>query len=295
VQRRAELREAHAAAHPAESAQEPGDLGVVAAHDAVQVDDQHAVLHVLDDEAVDLLQVRDVDAALSGELFRGFRVSAKGDCDPDRREIAEADESGLKRLRSAHLALQHPPHVEAEQDEAREGGVEERRLRAQEPAACGQLRKEQDRERTTGGAARHHHQRDAQDVAGEKRRHEARQAQRQRLALHDPERGEAEDEIDRAVRQEEIRRRNAEHLEIEQQRRAEQRRSADRAIDADDPQDPAGGLGLRQRWRHLLDRRRERRRGSHRRLDARHHRGLVHAGSPQVRPAGPGMASFCGR
>ena len=83
VQRRAEFREPHAAAHPAESAEEPRDLRVVAAHDAVQVDDQHAVLHVLDDEAIDLLQVRDVDAALRGELFGRLRIAAERDGDAD--------------------------------------------------------------------------------------------------------------------------------------------------------------------------------------------------------------------
>ena len=91
--------------------------------------------------------------------------------------------------------------------------------------------------------------RDAEDVAGQERRHERRQAERQRFALDDPERREAEDEIERRVGQEEVRRRNAEHLEIEQERRAEQRGAAHRAIDADDPQDPAGGLGLRHRRR----------------------------------------------
>jgi hypothetical protein len=38
----------------------------VAAYHTVQVDDQHAVLHVLDDQPIDLLEVRDVDAALRG-------------------------------------------------------------------------------------------------------------------------------------------------------------------------------------------------------------------------------------
>ena len=66
---------------------------------------------------------------------------------PIGREIAEADEAGLERLRAADLAFEHAPDVEAEQDEARDRGVEERRLRAQQPAARGELREQQDRQR----------------------------------------------------------------------------------------------------------------------------------------------------
>ncbi len=179
VQRRAEFREPHAAAHPAEPAQQARHLRVVAAHDAVEVDDEHAVLHVLNDEAVDLLQVRDVDAALGGELFRRFRVASERDGDADGGEIAESDEARLERLRTADAAFEHAPDVEAEQDEARDRGVEERRLRAQEPAARRQLRKQQDRQRAARAAAGDHHQRDAQDVAHQQRRNERRQAQRE--------------------------------------------------------------------------------------------------------------------
>src|SRR5439155_23834745 len=63
VQRRAELGQSHSAAHAPEAAEQSCHLGIVATHDAVQVDHQHAVLHVLDDQAVDLLEVGDVDAA----------------------------------------------------------------------------------------------------------------------------------------------------------------------------------------------------------------------------------------
>ena len=202
---------------------------------------------------------------------------------------------GLERLRAADAALEHPPDVEAEQDEARDRGVEERRLRAQQPAARGELREEQDRQRAARAAAGDHHERDAQDVARQQRRHERRQAERQRLALDDPERDEPEDEIERRVREEQVRRRNAEHLEVEEHRRAEQRRAADRAIDPDDPQDPPARFGLRHRRRKLLDGRREGRGRHHGSAWARAQRRCRQAGSPQVGPDGPGMASFCGR
>ena len=101
VQRGRELDEPHAAAHAPEAAQQPRDLRVVAAHDAVQVDDQHAVLHVLDDQPVHLLEIGDVDAALRRELFRQLGVAAERDRDADRREVAEADEARLEQLRAA--------------------------------------------------------------------------------------------------------------------------------------------------------------------------------------------------
>ena len=259
VQRRAEFRQAHAAPHPAESTQKPGHLGVMTAHDSIEVDDEHAVLHVLDDQPVDLFEIRDVDAALRRELFGRLRVPSERHGDADRGEIAKSDESRLERLGAADATFEHAPDVQPQQDEARDRGVKKRRLRAQQPAAGGELRKEQDRQRAAGAAAGDHHQRDADDVAGEQCRHERRQAHGQRLALDDPERGETEDEVDRGRCEKCVRRRDAENAEVEQQRRPEQRGTADCAIDADNPQDPAARFRLCNRQRRLPDRWRERR------------------------------------
>src|SRR6266550_6943194 len=57
MQRRRKFDESHTAAHSTEVAEKPRDLRVMAAHDTVQVDDEHAVLHVLNDETVYLLQI----------------------------------------------------------------------------------------------------------------------------------------------------------------------------------------------------------------------------------------------
>ena len=92
----AEFGEPHAPAHPSEAAQQARDLGIVSAYDAVQIDHQHAVLHVLDDEPVHLLEVGHVDAALRGQVLRLFRVAAERDGDADRREISEPDDPGLE-------------------------------------------------------------------------------------------------------------------------------------------------------------------------------------------------------
>jgi hypothetical protein len=66
VQGRAELGQTHTAAHATKAAERARHLRIVAADNAVEVDDQDAVLHVLNDRAVDLFEVGDVDAALRG-------------------------------------------------------------------------------------------------------------------------------------------------------------------------------------------------------------------------------------
>ena len=145
VQRRAEFGEPHPAAHAAEAAQEPRHLRVVTADDAVQVDDQHAVLHILNDETVDLLEIGDVNAALRGEILARLGVAAECERNADGREVAESDQAGLEQLGAGYDALEQPPPVEREQYRARERGVEECDLRAHQPAAGGELRKQEDR------------------------------------------------------------------------------------------------------------------------------------------------------
>ncbi len=136
----------------------------MAANHAVQVDDQNAVLHVLDDEAIDLLQVGDVDAALRGELLAGLGVAAERESDTDGGEIAEADQTGLEDLRGRYQSLDQAPAIERGQHRARQSGVEEGDLRAHQPPARGELGKDQDRQRTASVAACVHQERDEHDV-----------------------------------------------------------------------------------------------------------------------------------
>ena len=145
MQRRAEFGEPHPAAHAAEAAQEPRHLRVVTADDAVQVDDQHAILHILNDETVDLLEIGDVNAALRGEILARLGVAAECERNADGREVAESDQAGLEQLGAGYDALEQPPPVEREQYRARERGVKECDLRAHQPAAGGELRKQEDR------------------------------------------------------------------------------------------------------------------------------------------------------
>src|SRR5450631_1387167 len=131
VQRRAELGQAHAAAHAAEAAEQASYLRVMAADHAVEVDDQDAVLHVLDDQAVDLLEIGDVDAALRGQVLAGLGIATERERDADGGEIAEADESCLQDLRGRDQAVDQAPAVERDQDRAGQRSVKKCDLRAQ--------------------------------------------------------------------------------------------------------------------------------------------------------------------
>ena len=111
VQRGAELGKAHPAAHAAEATKQPGDLGVVAAHDAVQVDDQHAVLHVLNDQPVDLLEVGDVDTTLRREFLGLLGVPAERNRNADGGKVPERDDPGLEHLRQADHAFRHAKRI----------------------------------------------------------------------------------------------------------------------------------------------------------------------------------------
>src|SRR4029077_6321839 len=131
-------------------AEQARDLGIVTAHDAIAIDDQYSILHALDEEPGDRLEIGDVDAALGREVFRSLGITSKCHRNADRREIAKADQSGLKGLRGADLRIDQPPDIETEQDDGGKRGVEERGARTKQPAACSELRKQQDWQRCAG-------------------------------------------------------------------------------------------------------------------------------------------------
>ena len=124
MQRRRKFAETHAATHAAEVAEKTRDQRVVTAYDTVQIDHQHTVLHVLNDEPVHLLQIGDVNAALGGEILGQLRIAAERDGDADRREVPEADEPGLEERGHARAAVDGAIRFEAQQHDGREGGVE---------------------------------------------------------------------------------------------------------------------------------------------------------------------------
>ena len=255
VEDRAEFRQAHAPAHAPEPAEQARHLRIVPADDAIQVDHQDAVLHVLDDQSVDLFEVGDVDAALRGKLLAGPGVAAQRECDADRGEVAEADEPGLQDLRAGYQAVDQAPAVDRDEYRTGQRGMEERDARAQQPAAGGKLREQQDRQRTARAASRIHQQRDEEDVADQQRQQQRGQRNEQRFALDPQEREQSEDEIQAGRRQKRVGQPHAGDPQVEEQRDADEQRAADRAIDADDPEDPPSGFVDRRRQRSLLERR----------------------------------------
>ena len=114
-------------------------------HHAVEVDHEHAILHVLDDQPVDLLEVGDVDPTLRGEIFACFGVAAKRQRHAGGREVAETHQAGLEHLRAGYVTFEQPPGVQREQRGAGNGGVEECNAAAHQPAARRELWEQQDR------------------------------------------------------------------------------------------------------------------------------------------------------
>ena len=169
MQRRGKFDQAHAAAHPPEVAEKPRDLRIVAAYDAIQVDDQNAVLHVLNDQPIDLLQVRDVDAALRRKVFGEFRVAPERDGNADGCEIAKADKASLEYRRGTGAAVDGAIGFQSEQHHGGERRVEKSRSRTLQPTTRGKLGEQQDRQRGPAIAGGDHGEREEKHVAGEHR------------------------------------------------------------------------------------------------------------------------------
>ena len=89
------------------------------AHHAIEVHHQDAVLHILDDQAVDLLEVCDVDAALRRELFAGLGVATQQQRDADRGEVAETDQSRLQNLRGGYQPIDQSPAIDRDEHRTR--------------------------------------------------------------------------------------------------------------------------------------------------------------------------------
>ena len=208
MQRRRKFDESHTAAHSTEVAEKPRDLRVVTAHDTVQVDDEHAVLHILNDETIHLLQIGDVDAALSCQILGQLGVTAECHRDADGREIAKADESGLEQRRTARGVIDDAIRFQAQQYDSGECGMEKSRAGSLQPPARRELRKQQDRQRRAAGAGGNHHERKKEHVANQQRKQRLRKRHRQTLLLDPPVRGDAENEIQTGGGNERMRRRD---------------------------------------------------------------------------------------
>ena len=99
VERRRKVREAGIAQRKVLALEQPVGLRIAVAHDAGFVDDQHAVVHVADDQLVHLLEVREVDSTLERELFARAVVVAEQHPEAGHDEVREALPPSLQQLR----------------------------------------------------------------------------------------------------------------------------------------------------------------------------------------------------
>jgi hypothetical protein len=96
--------------------------------------------------------------------------------------------------------------------------VEKARPRSLQPAAGGKLRKQKNRKRRAAAPRRNHHEAEKKHVADEHGEQHLRERHRQVVLLNPPIGGNAEDEIDARGGGERVRRRDVEHVGLEQQR-----------------------------------------------------------------------------
>ena len=143
------------------------DARIVAAHEAVRIDDEHPVLHVLDDALVDSELVGEIEAALPGDPLVG---------DHPLRELV-GDERGGEVTDRDHRRWQEAPDVLAESDDLdrlldQHRNGRERRVEQQQPAAAHERRRgdrdqQHHREAAAEPAAREHEQNRRGDVGAD--------------------------------------------------------------------------------------------------------------------------------
>jgi hypothetical protein len=161
--RRAVAQRHHAAAtHAADHA---FGRGVDLAHDARAVDHDHAVLHVLDHQLVDLRHVGKVDLALSRQPLAGHRADRQGMRKPGGREIGNREQPGLRILGAAFGKTQHFVGVLEQHRNGRDGGKKKGQLAAGHQPCGGQRRQQQQAEAAGQSAAGVHQQHHESDVA----------------------------------------------------------------------------------------------------------------------------------
>ena len=93
-------------------------LAVVLPDHAALIDDDKTVLHVADDELVDLRQIGQVHTARFGDLFGTARVLGKCKTQTGNDKIAARKQSTLEKIRCGRLGVQKLPGL-LEQDRQR--------------------------------------------------------------------------------------------------------------------------------------------------------------------------------
>ena len=148
-------------ATPAEQVDRPAiDL----ADDASLVDHHHAVLHVLDDQLVDLGEVREVDASLRRQALARDCVTREGACQERSGEVADAEQPRLHELRGTVRCRQDTPRLLAEHRQRTHRRVEQHHPAAADQRSARLRRQQQQAEPARDAAACVHRQHDEQRV-----------------------------------------------------------------------------------------------------------------------------------
>ena len=92
-------------------------LRVAIANDADFVDDEHAIIHVANDQLIDLLEIREIDPALHGELFTGAVEVAEQHPETGDDEIGEA----LPAHRQQHRSIGRTRRLQVDRDAHQRG------------------------------------------------------------------------------------------------------------------------------------------------------------------------------
>ena len=116
---------------------------IVLADQAVLVDHQHAVLHVLYHQLADFRHAGKIDFTLCYELLRGDQVFRQRVRHPCRGEVADAEQSSLYILRRLPIVEKDLRRVFDQHRDACQRGVKQREAAAADEPGGGQARQQQ--------------------------------------------------------------------------------------------------------------------------------------------------------
>ena len=164
-ERRLALLERGLAATTRQRAQQPLRARIALADHPALVHHDHAVLHVTDDELVDLLHVGQVDLALGRELLARHGVARQRVGEPGNREVGRGEQPGLHVLGLGRIEPQHLVGVLEQHSDRGKGGEKQRQAPAADQARGGERGEQQEPQAAGDAAARIEEEQHESDVA----------------------------------------------------------------------------------------------------------------------------------
>ena len=164
VQRRQVILERNDAG-PAQPFDHALGRGIGLAHDALAVDHDHAMLHVLDHQLIDLSHVGKVNFTLRRQLFADQRALGQGMRQPGKRKIADRQQAGLRILRTAFEKTQNFVSVLKQDGDGGDRREKQGQLPSGNQARRSEGGQQQQSEAAGQSAARIHQQHDKRDIA----------------------------------------------------------------------------------------------------------------------------------